>query len=102
MKENKQTKVFTMIALRGMVIFPYMVLHFDVGRDKSVVALEKAMASKQRIFLASQKDINIDDPKTDDINSIGTICDVKQVLKMPGDTIRVLVEGISRGKITLF
>ena len=100
MKENKQTKVFTMIALRGMVIFPYMVLHFDVGRDKSVVALEKAMASKQRIFLASQKDINIDDPKTDDINSIGTICDVKQVLKMPGDTIRVLVEGISRGKIT--
>jgi len=99
MKDIRQTKVYSMIALRGMVIFPYMVLHFDVGREKSVVALEKAMASKQRIFLSSQKDINIDDPDTDDISKVGTICEIKQVLKMPGDTIRVLVEGISRGRI---
>ncbi len=99
MKDDRQMKLFALIALRGMVIFPYMVLHFDVGREKSVAALERALESKQRIFLVTQKDINIDDPDTDDISRVGTICEVKQVLKMPGDTIRVLVEGISRGRI---
>ena len=99
MKDDRQMKLFALIALRGMVIFPYMVLHFDVGREKSVAALERALESKQRIFLVTQKDINIDEPDTDDISRIGTICEVKQVLKMPGDTIRVLVEGISRGRI---
>ena len=99
MSNIRETKAYALIALRGMVVFPYMVLHFDVGREKSVIALEKALASKQRIFLSSQKDVNIDDPDMDDINRIGTICEIKQVLKMPGDTIRVLVEGISRGRI---
>ena len=99
MSDIKETKAYTLIALRGMVVFPSMVMHFDVGREKSVIALEKALTAKQRIFLSSQKDVNIDDPDKDDINTIGTICEVKQVLKMPGDTIRVLVEGISRGRI---
>ena len=96
---NKKVDTFPMIALRGMVIFPYMVLHFDVGRDKSVKALEAAMADNQRIFLVAQKDVNIDSPKHDDIYEMGSVCEVKQVLKMPGDTIRVLVEGIGRAQI---
>ena len=102
MNDKKISSVYPMIALRGMVVFPYMVLHFDVGRDKSVKALEKAMADDQRIFLIAQKDINVDSPKADDIYHIGTVCDVKQVLKMPGDTIRVLVEGRSRATIKAY
>jgi len=102
MKEVIKANSYPMIALRGMVVFPYMVLHFDVGRDKSVKALEKAMAEHQRIFLVAQKDVNVDHPKPDDMYGIGTVCEVKQVLKMPGDTIRVLVEGVARAKILAY
>jgi ATP-dependent Lon protease len=90
---------YAMIALRGMVVFPYMVLHFDVGREKSILSLEKALAEKQRIFLVAQKDINVEEPVEEDVYDIGTVCEIKQVLKMPGDAIRVLVEGITRGRI---
>ncbi len=90
---------YSMIALRGMVVFPHMVLHFDVGRDKSIISLEKALAEKQKIFLVAQKDINVQDPERGDVYDIGTVCEIKQVLKMPGDSIRVLVEGIKRGVI---
>lgn len=87
------------IPLRGLTIFPYMVIHFDVGREKSVKALEEAMLRSQKIFLTTQKSIEIDNPSVDEIHEIGTLCKVKQMLKLPGDTIRVLVEGLSRGKI---
>lgn len=76
-----------------------MVLHFDVGREKSIAALEKAMVDDQEIFLVAQKDMKIDDPKTDEIYSVGTVSKIKQLLKLPGDSIRVLVEGLQRGKI---
>lgn len=74
-----------------------MVLHFDVGRKKSAQALEKAMLDDQRIFLTSQHDVDIDDPTMDDIFRVGTIAEIKQILKLPGDNIRVLVEGLTRG-----
>ena len=85
-----------MLPLRGMTVFPHMVLHFDVGRGKSIAALEEAMVHTQMIFLATQKDARINEPELEDIHEIGTISKVKQVLKLPGDTIRVLVEGICR------
>jgi ATP-dependent Lon protease len=87
------------IPLRGITIFPYMVIHFDVGRDKSVKALEESMLKNQKIFLTTQKQIETDDPEISDVHEIGTICKVKQMLKLPGDTIRVLVEGLTRAKI---
>ena len=99
---DKNTKLLPLIPLRGMNIFPYMVLHFDVGREKSILALEDAMLNDQEIFLVSQKQSKIEEPEEKDIYNIGTICNVKQILKLPGDTIRVLVEGIKRGKISLY
>ena len=88
-----------MIPLRGLSVFPNMVLHFDIGREKSIHALEKAMVNNQYIFLASQMDENTDLPTPDDFYHIGTVGKIKQMLKLPGDSIRVLVEGLSRGEI---
>lgn len=88
-----------MIPLRGISVFPNMVLHFDIGREKSINALEKAMIMNQHIFLASQHDDNTDLPTSDDFYHIGTIGKIKQMLKLPGDSIRVLVEGLCRGRI---
>ena len=88
-----------MIPLRGLSVFPNMVLHFDIGREKSINALEKAMVNNQYIFLSSQKDENTDLPTPADFYHLGTIGKIKQMLKLPGDSIRVLVEGVCRGKI---
>lgn len=88
------------LPLRGMMVFPHMVLHFDVGRPKSVAALEKAMLDDQRIFLVTQKDTEEEDPTQRDLMQIGTIAHVKQVLNLPGDSIRVLVEGERRATLT--
>ncbi|MGF7057441.1 endopeptidase La [Brassicibacter mesophilus] len=101
---NKQSykaekRTIPLIPLRGLSIFPYMVLHFDVGRDKSINALEQAMVNDSLIFLSSQKEANVDMPGPEDFYHVGTVCKIKQMLKLPGDTIRVLVEGINRGKI---
>ncbi len=96
----EQTKqILPLIPLRGLTVFPYMVMHFDVGRDKSVAALEEAMVKDSHIFLTAQRDIKIEDPTPDDYFKVGTICKVKQMLKLPGDVIRVLVEGINRAQI---
>ena len=100
MKEDKL--ILPLIPLRGLTVFPNMVIYFDVGREKSIEAVEKAMAGDQKIFLAAQKDIDIDNPSEDDIFNIGTICEIKQIVKMPKNTIRVLVEGIERAKMDEF
>lgn len=99
--EDKNNKIIELplIPLRGLSVFPYMVLHFDVGREKSIKALEEAMVKDQTIFLTTQKEIDIDLPTPEDFYEIGTISKIKQMLKLPGDAIRVLVEGISRGKV---
>lgn len=88
-----------LIPLRGLSVFPYMVLHFDVGREKSINALEEAMINDQMIFLTTQKEAETDIPTEEDFYKVGTISKIKQMLKLPGDAIRVLVEGISRAKI---
>jgi ATP-dependent Lon protease len=88
-----------LIALRGLSVFSEFTLHFDFGRDKSVKALEQCMKSDQMIFLVAQKDIKNDNPSPDDLYTVGTVSRVKQILKLPGDSIRVLVEGLYRARI---
>ncbi|PAV27707.1 endopeptidase La [Virgibacillus profundi] len=99
---TKETIQLPLLPLRGLLVFPSMVLHLDVGRDKSVQALEKAMMGDQTIFLAAQKKVSLNDPEPKDIYQIGTLAKVKQMLKLPNGTIRVLVEGIHRGEIIRF
>lgn len=96
--DDKRRRI-PLLPLRGLSIFPYMILHFDVGREKSVRALEEAMINDQLIFLVTQKEAQTDLPNKDDFYRIGTVSKIKQLLKLPGDTIRVLVEGVSRAKI---
>lgn len=98
---NQQTERIQvpLLPLRGIIIFPTMVVHLDVGREKSIHALEQAMMDDALIFLTTQKEITIDDPEEDDIYEMGTLSKVKQMLKLPNGTFRVLVEGIVRGKI---
>jgi ATP-dependent Lon protease len=100
--KTAQAYSIPMLPLRGIVVYPHMILHFDVGRVKSIKAIEAAMLNDQRIFLTAQKDPNIDDPSFDEINTFGTIAHIKQLLRLPGDTIRVLVEGMIRAKVTKF
>ncbi|CEG28054.1 endopeptidase La [Bacillus sp. B-jedd] len=95
-------KIVPLLPLRGLLVYPTMVLHLDVGRDKSVQALEKAMVDDHLIFLTTQKDVSIDEPDEEDLYSIGTLTKVKQMLKLPNGTIRVLVEGLKRARIQSF
>ncbi|MEW9675438.1 endopeptidase La [Lentibacillus sp. L22] len=99
---TNDSKQLPLLPLRGLLVFPTMVLHLDVGRDKSVAALEKAMMDDQTIFLAAQKKVSIDEPKPADIYRVGTVAKVNQMLKLPNGTIRVLVEGLYRGEIVRF
>ncbi|MCX8129218.1 MAG: endopeptidase La [Clostridia bacterium] len=105
MTESKKVikrQVLPLLPLRGLTVFPYMTLPFDVGRIKSIKALEEAMINNQLILLVTQKDAKNDSPGEEDIYNVGTISKVKQLLKLPGDTIRVLVEGVSRAEIGEF
>ncbi|UPA32353.1 endopeptidase La [Terrisporobacter glycolicus] len=100
--EQNYTKIdheLPLIPLRGLAIFPYMILNFDIGREMSLKALDQAMLEDELVFLTSQIEAEIDEPTTEDFYHVGTICKVKQVIKLPGDTVRVLVEGVSRGKV---
>ena len=100
-KEMNLWEVMPAIALRGLTIFPNMIIHFDVSRQKSIIAVEQAMMQEQKLFLVAQKDISVEEPTQEEVHSIGTIAVVKQVSKLPGGLVRVLVEGISRGKLEL-
>ncbi|NRV95489.1 ATP-dependent Lon protease [Clostridium beijerinckii] len=98
----KKLYTIPLIPLRGLTVFPSVVVHFDVGREKSIAAIEQAMLDEQEVFLVGQKDSMIEEPNQDEIYSIGTICKIKQILKMSDNTIRVLVEGQERGKIVKY
>lgn len=93
-------KELPVIPLRGLVVFPKMVLHFDVGRKKSVEAIRTAMQSNQKIFLVCQKDASVDDPGMNDMYDIGVVCHIKQMIRIPNsENLRVVVEGIERAVI---
>ena len=88
------------IPLRGIVVFPKMVLHFDVGRKKSIKALQKAMDDDQKVFLVCQKDASVDEPNIDDMYDVGVICTIRQMMRIPGsENMRVVVEGDERATL---
>lgn len=99
---SKVTKVLPLLPLRGILVFPYMVIHLDVGREKSVKAIEETMIQDRIIFLATQREAQTDEPNEKDIYQTGTVAEVKQLLKLPGGTIRVLVEGLARARVKKF
>ena len=87
------------MALRGLTVFPNMLLHFDVGRQSSVHAMDQSVEMGSYIFLVPQQDMTVDEPGVDDLYSIGTVAAIRQVLRLPGDNIRVMVEGVSRARV---
>ena len=91
--------VMPALALRGLTIFPNMMLHFDVGREASIKALDESMTSGQPIFLVAQRDLAVEEPKEADLYRVGTISTVRQILRLPGGNVRVMVEGVSRGRL---
>ena len=100
MKTNDQPLVnLPLLPLRGLVLFPKVALHFDVGRKRSIAALHEAMENDQRIFLTAQRDIRVDEPVEKDVYAVGVVAEIRQLLKLPDGSIRVLVEGKYRAKI---
>lgn len=99
MAVSEEERNLPLLPLRGILVYPGMVLHLDVGREKSIEALEKAMVDDNLILLSTQREMQIEEPEPKDIYSVGTIAKVRQMLKLPNGTIRVLVEGIQRARI---
>ena len=91
-----------LLVLRGLVVFPHMVIPLLVGRDKSVEALEEAMVEDRLIFLAAQKDEKVEEPELEEIYSMGTVAKIKQLVKLPDGTIKILIEGLMRARIEDF
>ncbi len=100
MTEITYAGVMPVLALRGLAVYPEQTVHFDVGRTKSALALEAAMKKDQILLLVPQKDILVDDPKLSDLCAVGTVVKVKQLLNAPDENLRVLVTGLTRGRIT--
>lgn len=99
---NNMIGILPSVALRGTVILPETIVHFDISREKSIKAIEAAMIRDQKVFLVTQKNPDIEEPEKKDLYKIGTIAFVKQIVKMPGDILRVLVEGLERGELLSF
>lgn len=89
-----------LIPLRDLVSFPHMVMHFDCGRKISVNAIERSEMQDSKIFLVAQRELEVEDPKREDLFDVGTVATIKQILKLPGGVVRVLVEGEERARIS--
>lgn len=99
MSEFERPVCLPVLALRGLCVFPKMLTHFDVGRKSSMAAVEEALREDQQIFLVTQKDVETDHPKRNDLYTVGTVSIVKQVLRLPGENMRILVEGQYRAEL---
>src|ERR1035437_7807770 len=97
-REKTETRKLPMMPLRDIVIFPYMMMPFVVGRESSVRALEEALTGDRKIFLATQHDASVDEPNAKEIYQVGSICTIVHNVKMPDGNIKVLVEGVERAK----
>ena len=98
-KDLQLRDVMPAVALRGLTIFPHMIIHFDLSRDRSILAVQQALMEEQRLFLITQKNQEVEEPKMEDLYTIGTMAVVKQISTLPGGLVRVLVEGVSRGRL---
>ncbi|MDY4884089.1 MAG: endopeptidase La [Anaerovibrio sp.] len=97
---DENVVVLPVLPLRGMMVFPYMMVHLDAGREQSISALEKAMLGEDKhVFLVAQRDSDLEDPQMPDLYSVGTVAEIKHLMKLPDGAIRVLVEGLYRGQI---
>lgn len=99
---NENFQIMPAVTLRGLTVFPDMIIHFDLSREKSALAVEAAMMGSQRLFVVTQKDLHEEEPTPEQLYTVGTIVMVKQVTKLQGSMIRILIEGISRAKISSF
>lgn len=100
MEDILLNEIMPVVALRGLVVFPGDTLHFEVGRKKSIRALDKAMRGKRLVFLVAQKEVGIEEPSLEDLYKVGVVASIKQTVKMPNsDHVRVTVEGLYRGEI---
>ena len=97
--DMQETRTLPVIALRGLTIFPSVLIHFEVARTISVKALEQAMTAGTQIFLVGQKELTVENPEAKDLYTVGTVANIRQILRMPGDNIRVMVEGQSRARM---
>lgn len=98
-EKNLTIETMPMLALRGVSAFPNMILNIDVERPISISALDKAMSGDRKIFLLAQRSPRVELPKQQDLYTIGTICVIKQILRIPNDGIRVMVEGLNRARL---
>ena len=99
---NPKTMELPVLPLRGMLVFPGTVLHFDIARPRSIAALEQCMTGKQKLLLLTQKREEDEEPKPEDLYTVGTVVNVRQVMNLPGENIRVLVEGEVRALVQDF
>lgn len=102
MKEGNNIYQLPTVALRGMTILPNMIIHFDLSRKKSIQAVEQAMLGDQQLLVVAQRDVNTEDPAKEDLYDVGTVVSIRQLTKLPGDNVRVLVEGKSRARLLCF
>lgn len=98
-KNTENTNVFYTVAMRGLVAFPKMVMHFDIAREKTVAAIEKALKNNEKIFLVAQHESYVENPKANDLYKVGVVAEIKQVLKLPENIMKVLVEGVYRANL---
>ena len=96
---EERIKKMPLVALRNMTVLPGMLIHFDVSRKFNIAALEAAMLDDQRVFLVMQRDPDVEEPKAEDLHEGGTAATVKQIMKLPGNLLRVRVSGVERGRV---
>ena len=94
-----ETVNLPLVPLRGLTVFPNMIMHLDIGRENSINALEAAMVADRRIFLVTQMSTEEESPSIEELYNIGTVSEIRQIIKMPDGNVRVLIEGMNRGVI---
>ena len=99
---TKNIRTLPMIPMRGMLVFPYMMVHLDIGRAASIAALEQAMMTDHVVLLVTQRDAEVEEPRERDLYDVGTVAEIQRLLKMPDGSVRILIEGQARGKIRAY
>ena len=99
-QNNKKSNTFYTVALKGLVAYPKMVMHFDAAREKTINAVERAVKGDGHVFLAAQQELDVDNPREKDLYKVGVVAEIKQILKLPDNVVKVLVEGVYRAEMT--